>query len=464
MGRDALGVDPMGDCGFAGCRRLHRWRWNVQQALISRQGADRIQPASPRSTQGDPPLLHSVRAADGAAGSPIRVLTFLHSFEPGGVERIALRLIRRWRALGIDAPLFMGRSDGGMRHNVGTGLGFVTRNAPGGFAARWEMPWMIWALPRIVREVQPDIVFCAGNTYAIVAVCLKIALGRKCPLILAKISNDLDRRDRPWWQRSSYHIWLRIKSRFMDHIVSMDDSMVEEICTRLAVAPNRVTTIPDPALSSALIEKLRTAPSLAPDAVAGRRFVAIGRLAPQKNVALMLRAFQRGARLDDHLTVIGDGPERPKLELLARRLGIGDRVEFRGYVADPAAILHQFQILLLSSNYEGVPAVILEALAARLAIVATDCSRSMAALLEQGKLGDLVPVRDEAIFAAAIARARPGHQDAALCLALAERFTLERASELYIDTMIRLHRSRAARQSRAVLRLATSQPQAVTGR
>ncbi len=49
----------------------------------------------------------------------LRVLTFLHSFEPGGVERIALRLIRRWRAEGIDAPLFLGRTDGVMAQDVG---------------------------------------------------------------------------------------------------------------------------------------------------------------------------------------------------------------------------------------------------------------------------------------------------------------------------------------------------------
>ncbi|MGH1560228.1 hypothetical protein ACRAWD_26530 [Caulobacter segnis] len=60
----------------------------------------------------------------------MRVLTFLHSFEPGGVERIALRLVRRWRALNVDAPLFLGRTDGDMRDDVGAGLDFILA-APG---------------------------------------------------------------------------------------------------------------------------------------------------------------------------------------------------------------------------------------------------------------------------------------------------------------------------------------------
>ena len=52
----------------------------------------------------------------------MRILTFLHSFEPGGVERVALRLVRHWKASGVDAPLFMGRADGAMRAELGEGL------------------------------------------------------------------------------------------------------------------------------------------------------------------------------------------------------------------------------------------------------------------------------------------------------------------------------------------------------
>jgi glycosyltransferase involved in cell wall biosynthesis len=369
----------------------------------------------------------------------MRVLTFLHSFEPGGVERIALRLVRQWRTDGVDAPLFMGRTDGTMRHDVGAGLDFITPDQPRGGSARWETLWMILTLPRIVRQERPDILFCAGNTYAIVAVVLKLVLGRGCPPILAKISNDLRRRDKPWWRRLPYHLFLRVQGRLFDHIVGMDASMTEEICRLLAVPGEAVTVIPDPALSRSLIARLRTDKAPRPK-ISGRHFVAVGRLAPQKNIPLMLRAFARGAEPGDRLTLIGDGPGRENLELLVRRLGIGRRVRFLGYVPEPTTILGEFDILLMSSNYEGVPAVILEALAARLSIIATDCCASMAALLAQGRLGELVPVKDEVALATAIARAQPGLQDSALSLAQAERFTLEHASTLYLETMAHLRR------------------------
>lgn len=369
----------------------------------------------------------------------MRVLTFIHSFEPGGVERIALRLVRQWRADGIDAPLFVGRTDGSMRHDVGAGMDFMTPDTKRNGGLRWEALWMILTLPRIVRRERPDILFCAGNTYAIVAVALKILLGSQCPPILAKISNDLQRRDKRWWKRMPYRVFLRLQGRLFDHIVGMDAAMTDEIRQLLAPPRSAITVIPDPALSRPLIARLRAqVPDCRP--ASARRFVAVGRLAPQKNIALMLRAFARAAGPDDQLSLIGDGPEREKLEHLARCLGVADRVHFLGYMADPTSVLGDFDILLLSSNYEGVPAVILEALAAKLAIVATDCSASMKCLLQGGALGELVPIKDEIALASAIDRARPGRQNGPLSLALAEGFTLESASEQYLATMASMRR------------------------
>ena len=94
-----------------------------------------------------------------------------------------------------------------------------------------------------------------------------------------------------------------------------------------------------------------------------------------------------------------------------------------------------FDVLLLSSDYEGVPAVILEALAAGLPIVATDCSRSMPSLLGHGALGRLVPVGDEQALAEAIASVGVSSQDQSLSLAQAERFTIEGACEAYRRAM-----------------------------
>ncbi len=366
----------------------------------------------------------------------MRVLTFLHSFEPGGVERIALRLVHRWRVTGVDAPLFLGRTDGAMARDVGADLDFVTprRRWPG--IAHWETLWMVATLPRAVRTIRPDVLFCAGNTYAFVAVMLKLILGRDCPPIIAKISNNLDRTDASWVYRVFYRLWLRIQGLAIDHFVGMEKPMRAEIVQCIGVSPARVAIIPDPALSEAQIAALRqAAPVAQPRDGTGHRFVTVARLAPQKNLALMLRGFARGAAPADTLTIFGEGPERTMLEALAVELGVAERIAFQGYVANPASLLSRYDTLLLSSHYEGVPAVILEALAANIGIISTDCSRSMAALLQQGALGTLVPVGDEAGFAAAIRAARPQAQNAQRTLHQARRFTIEHGADHYVRVM-----------------------------
>lgn len=369
----------------------------------------------------------------------MRVLTFLHSFEHGGVERVALRLVRQWRVSGIDAPLFLGRTDGAMRHDVGADLAFETPPRIPPAVALWETLWMIWQLPRVVRQLRPDVLFCAGNTYVVVAVALKLILGRQCPPILAKMSNDLERLDAPWWIRRPYHLWLRIQAHFLDHIVGMAAPMANDIRTLLAIPDTMISVIPNPALTDDLIFRLRSLPRNAVQSpFSGRRFVSVGRLTRQKNMGLMLRAFASAGRTGDTLTIFGDGPDRAKLQKLAANLGIDEAVDFRGYVSEPAALLPQFDILLLSSDYEGVPGVVLEALAAGLPIVATDCSSSMATLLQHGALGTLIKTGDETAFARAIVAARPGMQNRALSLAQAKRFTLERAAQSYLDAMSKM--------------------------
>ncbi|MBB6124627.1 glycosyltransferase [Sphingobium subterraneum] len=361
----------------------------------------------------------------------MKILTFLHSFEPGGVERIALRLVRHWRSSGIEASLFMGRADGAMAEDVGKDLDFLAPRQPFFDTAAWETLWMMVTLPGHIRQERPDILFCAGNSYTVVAVALKLILGARCPPIIAKISNDLDRRDMPLPLRLLYHLWLRIQAPFLDHVVALADPMTLEISGRMGKSDAHVSVIADPALSLAMIDTVRGKAARC-GASAGRHFVTIGRLAPQKKLSVMLEAFALGRKKTDRLTIIGDGPERTKLGALAARLGIADIVEFRGHCAEPALSLRDYDIFLLSSDYEGVPAVIIEALAANLVIIATDCSRSMKALLGHGTLGMLVAPRDVAAMAQAINTANPASQNAEASLLQARYYTIEKASENYL--------------------------------
>ncbi len=366
----------------------------------------------------------------------IRVLTFLHSFAPGGVERVALRLVRHWRATGVDAPLILGRDDGAMREEFAD-IAFDMPRQPRAHQASWETLWMILTLPAAIRRLRPDVLFVAGSTYTIVAVAMRLLLGRGCPPIVVKISNDLARRDLNPLGRFFWRAWLRIQARCAHSWVVMDESMVPELPPLMA---RRGHVVHDPAISATQLMPARGARAYGP-----RRFVAVGRLVGQKHFALMLRAFARAVQPGETLTIFGDGAERGALEALAASLGIADRVRFAGHVADAPAQLPAYDVLLMSSRYEGVPAVVIEALSAGLSVVSTDCGAGLRSLLGQGRFGTIVP-QNEALLAEAIRTAPAAPLDRTALLASLQRFTIERSAQDYLALFVEAAAARAARQ------------------
>jgi glycosyltransferase involved in cell wall biosynthesis len=128
----------------------------------------------------------------------------------------------------------------------------------------------------------------------------------------------------------------------------------------------------------------------------------LARMMPQKRLDILLAAFAQVSRPDWTLTILGDGPERPRLEALAKSLGIDDRVEMPGFVDDVVPWLRNADLLALSSDYEGLPAAVLEALACNLPVVTTDCFDGARSLLAHAPGCAVVPRGSPAALAYAI--------------------------------------------------------------
>ena len=328
----------------------------------------------------------------------LRIAIPIHSFEPGGVERVALNLAVAWQADGVEVAVLLGRAAGAMR-GIAPQLDYVSRPEPVPTAA-WETVWMIWCAWRWLRRETVDAVFIAGNSYAIVGAALKLLLGTRCPPLVIKISNDLARRDMPQPVRWGYYRWLELQGRLFDRVIGMAAPMRAEIAKAMRVPDVRIAIIEDPSLEAAQFAVLTTIPR---DAAMPRppSFVAVGRLSGQKNFPLLLRAFARLPDPTARLVIVGEGTDRARLERLAAELDISGRFDLPGH-RDPLPFLSAASAFVLSSDFEGVPAVVIEALAAGLPIAATDCSVSMQELTGHGAYARLVPIRDEAALAAAM--------------------------------------------------------------
>ena len=145
---------------------------------------------------------------------------------------------------------------------------------------------------------------------------------------------------------------------------------------------------------------------------------------------MLLRAFARLTDPAAQLVIVGEGAERAKLERLAQQLNIGDQLSLPGH-CDPLPYLAAAAAFVLSSDYEGVPAVVIEALAGGLPVAGTDCSVSMQALTGQGAFGTLVPPRDEAALAGAMAQVLAMAFDPAAARRSVQGFTIEAAAARY---------------------------------
>ncbi len=369
-----------------------------------------------------------------------RVMVFLNSFAPGGVERVALRLCGAW-APSIDVQLVMGRTQGVMATEAPAALPLHVISSGPLPTAAWESVWMILVLARQIRALRPDVLFAAGNSYAGVAVAMKLVFGRACPPIVLKISNDLGRADLPAPVRLLYRLWCRVQGRLIDHFTGLAPAMANEIAHAMRVSPDRITIIDDPALGEAdharlaAIGAARAAPGPA------RRYVAVGRLAAQKNFSRAIAAFALAARPGDTLAIIGEGRQRPRLERQVAALGLGGRVALPGH-GDAVAALAAADVYVLSSDYEALPAAVVEALASGLPVVATDCCVSMRDLV--GGFGTVVPAGDtDALAAAMVAQPLPDAQIRAAMAAAMQRFTITPGADAYAALFAALSATKA---------------------
>lgn len=150
------------------------------------------------------------------------------------------------------------------------------------------------------------------------------------------------------------------------------------------------------------------------------------------------------------MTILGEGPERSRLEAQARAHGLSDRVAMPGRVANPLDHLVKGQAFVLSSRYEGFPNALLEAMACGLPVVAFDCPNGPAEAITHDRDGLLVPAGDVAALASALARvmdspgerSRLGHDARGIVSRLGPERVLPRWSDMLESVCARRGRGR----------------------
>lgn len=164
-----------------------------------------------------------------------------------------------------------------------------------------------------------------------------------------------------------------------------------------------------------------------------------GRLEVEKDLGTLLRAFARlRAERDCRLLIIGDGRLRQEVEAERDALGLGDVVDMPGWAANPYPYLRLAHLVVLSSIWDALPTVLIEALALGTPVVSTECGAGPREILDGGRYGPLVPTGDPEALAAAMARTLANPLPAATLRQGGERYEAQRNADRYLQLMLGL--------------------------
>ena len=338
-----------------------------------------------------------VRIANGLVGRGCEVDFLTRSLGHGAYldtldERITLRTLGKVSELQLLAILFRSRIIGIEGFiQLSRKLSMVTRATP--------------KLAAYLKERKPDVLLTSLPNNNITALWARY-LADESTRIVIREANLVSRH---------FHSPSSLPPRLMsewykraDAIISVTDGVGDDLSATLSIPRDRIQTIFNPIDLGDIVEQAAFPPEHPwllhkTDPV----LISIGRMTEQKGFSNLLSAFTQASRKRSmRMLIIGHGKLRSDLEKEADRLGIRKQVDFLGHVANPYPLIANSDLLVLSSLWEGLPNVLIEALACATPVVATDCEgRGAREILLDGKLGQLVPPSEPEALAAAIVNA-----------------------------------------------------------
>lgn len=332
-----------------------------------------------------------------------RLGMFLPTLHGGGAERVTATLANEFARRGFAVDMVLSRAEGTNVQRLSRRVRVVDLKA--GRVAK-SLP----SLVRYLRSERPSWLLSVQEHANVVAIAAKLLLLSSETRVAASIHTTLSR----WIGSSTNNVRDRIvlnAARLLypraDAILAVSEGVARDAVRTLGLDKQSVRKVNNPAVTPELFVQAKE-PVDHPWFNAGEPpvLVAVGRLTPAKDFTTLLRALVAlRRRMEVRLVILGEGEDRRRLEMTIHELALSDHVRLFGFVDNPYKYLARGSAFVLSSAWEGLPTVLIEALALKKPIVATNCDSGPYEILHGGAWGELVPIGDSYIMAEAIARA-----------------------------------------------------------
>jgi glycosyltransferase involved in cell wall biosynthesis len=352
---------------------------------------------------------------------PAKVLIHVHALAGGGAERVCAVLANGFAGRGCEVILAVDFAASANLHLIGPGVRFVVLGR--------SHVVSVFRLAALLRRERPDVSFSALSVSNLKHFCAALLAGRLSRAILSY--HGYAQSEPQLLSRIGYALTPLI-TRATAATVCVSQGLRDHVVNRWRADPRRTHVIYNPVQTQG-----ENAQSVEALMQRGPVVLAAGRFVGYKNFPLLLRAFARVQPEDARLLILGEGPERPRIEREIARLGLGARARIVGYVAEPWRYYAQARCFALSSDSESFGLVVVEAMANGAAVVATDCEGPRE-ILRDGAFGRLVPTGDERTLAAAITAALADPGDPRPRIARARDFSPQVGIDNYVALFARI--------------------------
>lgn len=294
---------------------------------------------------------------------------------------------------GHEIDFLVGNSDGPGAKWLGQGLRLVDFNVT-------RTIQIVPGLVRYLRSHTPAALISTPLHVNVAATMAWLAAGKPCALIVREAVNLSAEGARS--RLPAYRIapWAY---RRASAVACVSEGVATDLIQNHRIPAAKIRVVPNPTITESVLALARREVNHPWFNSEIPVILGVGRLTRQKSFGTLIRAVSRVREsMPVRLVILGDGPQRVELEHLIESLRLQDCVDLVGYQPNPYPFLANADLFVLSSEWEGSPNALIEALACGTPVVATDCPSGPREILQSGKYGPLVAVGDHDAMARAI--------------------------------------------------------------
>ena len=318
------------------------------------------------------------------------------------MERVACHVANGLHRRGLSVEMIVVEDDGPVRPLLGPDISVRSVGSASSVRRRDRMKSSVAAFADYLTARSPGLFHAPGN-HTILAAWRAVELANYRGAFVPKITNPLTKQTKGLLSRWRRHRDYRRALGRADMVLVLSEDGARQVAALHSKLASKARVIHNPYVSDSMFRRSADRNPATPPVI-----LSMGRLSEQKNQAMLLRAAAPLRDRPRRVRICGTGPEEEALRRLADEVGITERLDLAGFVADPVPEYLSATVMALSSRWEGLPATALEAIACGCPVISTASAPGLVELLRSVGARATVGTDDEAGFTQALQDALDG--------------------------------------------------------